>query len=528
MYESYFQLSENPFSIAPNPQFLYMSERHREALAHLMFGLRETGGFVMLTGEVGTGKTTVSRRLLKELPEHTDLAFILNPMLTESELLASLCDELGIGYPENPSLKQLTDVIQAFLLENHQQGRQTVLLVDEAQHLKVSVLEQLRLLTNLETDTQKLLKVILIGQPELNQLLRRRELRQLSQRITARYHLLPLSRQDTGNYVRHRLRIAGREAPLFTGAAVRALHRHAGGIPRLINLLCDRALLGAYGMEKDRVDKKTLDLAAQEVLNEPGESRPRAWPWQVATALALVMACGALAYTFWPGGEPQAQQDSSPLVPPGQAEPAQTAAAQPPVAVLTPSAQDKASLVAFDHLFQRWGMALPKGEPCQQAELVGLRCLRQSLPWRELIALGRPAVLEMLDDNGERFFVLLEKAQQGRYGLVLADGSHWVDSRWLDNHYRGQAMLLWQPPAGFNGPLGPGMTGPLISWLDQALGQWDGQQGPGTDYDGQLAERVRQFQAQQGLAADGYAGENTLVRLNLVLGKPGPTLEQKG
>ncbi|WP_341501900.1 AAA family ATPase [Gallaecimonas sp. GXIMD4217] len=517
MYESYFQLSENPFSIAPNPQFLYMSERHREALAHLMFGLRETGGFVMLTGEVGTGKTTVSRRLLKELPEHTDLAFILNPMLTETELLASLCDELKIPYPDQPSLKQLTDVIQAFLLENHQKGRQTVLLVDEAQHLKVSVLEQLRLLTNLETDTQKLLKVILIGQPELNQLLRRRELRQLSQRITARYHLLPLGRKDTGHYVRHRLRIAGREAPLFTGAAIRALHRHSGGIPRLINLLCDRALLGAYGLEKDRVDSRTLALAAREVLQDPAEPRT-ATPW---LGLAAGAALGATAlFFFWPGGE-----SVQPAAEPPAA--AQTLA-KPAVMTVLPGDRDRISLAAFDKLFRRWGMAIPTGEPCQQAQLVGLRCLRQHLPWRELIALGRPAVLELLDDSGERFYGLLDRVEDGRYGLRLSQGQYQVDANWLDGHYRGQAMLLWQPPAGFSEPLAPGMSGPLVDWLAQALSQVDGEPALASPYDARLLERVRRFQARQGLKADGLAGENTLVRLNMVLGKPGPTLEQNG
>ncbi len=247
MYQAFFGLNEIPFSIAPNPQFLFLSDRHREALTHLTYGLGETGGFVLLTGEVGTGKTTVSRCLLKQLPETTDTAFILNPSLTELELLATLCDELGIQYGDKPTLKQLTDLISQFLLNNHQQGRHTLLIIDEAQHLRAEVLEQLRLLTNLETDTKKLLQIILIGQPELQQLLQRQELRQLAQRITARYHLMPLTQEEVGLYVQHRLQVAGRHQPLFSSSAIKALHKYSGGIPRLVNLLCERALMAAYG-----------------------------------------------------------------------------------------------------------------------------------------------------------------------------------------------------------------------------------------------------------------------------------------
>ena len=209
MYLNYFGLSDNPFSIAPNPDYLYMSPRHKEALAHLTFGLSESGGFVMLTGEVGTGKTTVSRKLLQQLPDNTQVAMILNPTLSALELLATVCDELGLPYQEEKaSLKYFTDLILSKLEENHQQGMNTVLMVDEAQHLLPEVLEQLRLLTNLETNREKLLKVVLIGQPELQQLLKRNELRQLAQRITARYHLLPLTAPEVSAYIAHRLSVA--------------------------------------------------------------------------------------------------------------------------------------------------------------------------------------------------------------------------------------------------------------------------------------------------------------------------------
>ncbi|WP_445775441.1 ExeA family protein, partial [Shewanella sp.] len=224
MYKAFYGLNDNPFSIAPNPHYMFLSDRHREALAHLTYGLGETGGFVLLTGEVGTGKTTVSRCLLEQIPDNTDTAFILNPSLTELELLATLCDELEIAYGDNPTLKQLTDLISMYLLNNHKNGRNTVLIIDEAQHLRSEVLEQLRLLTNLETNTKKLLQVILIGQPELQQLLKRQDLRQLAQRITARYHLLPLNKEEIALYVQHRLQVAGRHEPLFTRKAIAALH----------------------------------------------------------------------------------------------------------------------------------------------------------------------------------------------------------------------------------------------------------------------------------------------------------------
>ena len=243
MYLNYFGLSDNPFSIAPNPEYLYMSPRHKEALAHLIFGLRESGGFVMLTGEVGTGKTTVSRKLLQQLPSNVQVAMILNPTLSAIELLATICDELRIRYlKKQASLKYFTDKILNKLATNHQHDINTILIVDEAQHLMPEVLEQLRLLTNLETNREKLLKVVLIGQPELQQLLKRNELRQLAQRITARYHLLPLSSNEVKNYIVHRLSVADGNQNIFSQPTVKAAYQITGGIPRVINLLCDRAL----------------------------------------------------------------------------------------------------------------------------------------------------------------------------------------------------------------------------------------------------------------------------------------------
>ena len=238
MYTNFFGLSEKPFAITPDPRYLFLSERHAEALAHLLYGINESGGFIQLTGEVGTGKTTIVRTLLSRLPQHADVAVILNPRITPTEFLLTICEELGVTVAEadRDSVKTLVDALNRHLLNAHAEGRRVVVIVDEAQNLSPAVLEQVRLLTNLETATQKLLQIILIGQPELAVLLDRNELRQLAQRITGRYHLSPLTREETQEYIRHRLRVAGVAAEIFTRRALREVHRLAGGVPRIINV----------------------------------------------------------------------------------------------------------------------------------------------------------------------------------------------------------------------------------------------------------------------------------------------------
>lgn len=276
MYNEYFGFKESPFSIAPDPRYLFMSEQHREALAHLMYGLNSDGGFVLLTGEVGTGKTTVCRCLLEQVPDNFAIAFIFNPKLTVQELLATICDEFRIQYPEDTaSIKVFIDLINAYLLDSHAKGRKAVLIIDEAQNLSADVLEQLRLLTNLETNQRKLLQIMLIGQPELRDKLSRPQLRQLSQRIIARYHLAALSQKDISAYVSHRLSVAGLQDQLFTDSVLNRLYRLSGGVPRLINVLCDRALLGAYVQNNNQVNTSTLTKAAHEVLGKSRVKKPR-------------------------------------------------------------------------------------------------------------------------------------------------------------------------------------------------------------------------------------------------------------
>lgn len=293
MYTGFFGLTSPPFSIAPNPDFMYLSPRHTEALAHLRYGLGDAGGFVLLTGEVGTGKTTVSRTLLQELDEQTEVAFILNPTLSELELLAAICDELKIRYKKtDASLKLLSDKITQRLQKNHDAGKKTILIIDEAQHLQPAVLEQLRLLTNLETNTKKLLQVILIGQPELQQLLQRNDLRQLAQRITARYHLLPLNFAEVQHYVRFRLQVAGCQRPVFSDKAVKKLFELSGGIPRLVNLLADRAMLAAYSQQQQLVEALEVQRAAIEILPPVAESKSHslpAWLWPLLALFGILL-----------------------------------------------------------------------------------------------------------------------------------------------------------------------------------------------------------------------------------------------
>ncbi|HBH35630.1 MAG TPA: hypothetical protein DDW45_04395 [Gammaproteobacteria bacterium] len=294
MYESYFGLKEKPFSIAPDPRYIYLSDAHEDALAHLLFGVQEGGGFALMTGEVGTGKTTLLRTLVQQLPEHIDLALVFNPMLSPLQFVATVCDELKIPYDaDKASLKLLIDALNKHLLEAYLDGRRTILVIDEAQSLSVEVLEQIRLLTNLETTREKLLQIILIGQPELRETLARTDMRQLAQRITDVFHLEPLGIQDVRNYLIHRLTIAGAQKPIFLDSAVRAIYSASGGVPRLVNELADKALLAAYAREKRQVDKKMVREASKQVLASNNESQ-FGWLWGVTAAVVILAAAGIL------------------------------------------------------------------------------------------------------------------------------------------------------------------------------------------------------------------------------------------
>ncbi|MCW3173343.1 ExeA family protein [Shewanella subflava] len=550
MYKAFYGLNDNPFSIAPNPHYMFLSDRHREALVHLTYGLGETGGFVLLTGEVGTGKTTVSRCLLQQLPENTDTAFILNPSLTEQELLATLCDELGITYGENPSIKQLTDLLSQYLLNSHKNGRNTVLIIDEAQHLRSEVLEQLRLLTNLETDTKKLLQVILIGQPELQQLLKRQDLRQLAQRITARYHLLPLNADELALYVQHRLQVAGRHEPLFTAKSIRRLHHYSGGIPRLTNLLCERALMAGYGQSKVPIDHKMIDQAAMEVLGESLPNNDKRW--YAAIAVVALFTFSAAFYLFYQSGETTSsaaevlhnQQTNQPIQTLPSASQAVSHSPSADTALQVNSSKMNANQrvmqnamaqsqnidVAFAALFGLWQLQpISELTPCQAAQQQGLTCYQQQGNWNSIMRLNYPAVVYLQDAKINPFYGVIVERQYEQILLQLGEQQFWVGKDWFDRHFSGTFEILWQSEQAM--PREIGQSAPLaqVQWLENSLAMID--QRPArlvSQFDRQLEEHLMSFQRLHGLKADGIAGSQTLVQINLYLSQTGPRLSSAG
>jgi len=530
MYTGFFGLSEIPFSIAPNPHYLYMSERHREALAHLTYGLGETGGFVLLTGEVGTGKTTVSRCLLSQLPENTQAAFILNPTLSSQELLATLCDELKIRYRKTgATLKTLTDKIQQKLIKNHEAGLNTVLIIDEAQHLKAEVLEQLRLLTNLETNTKKLLQVILIGQPELQQLLQRQDLRQLAQRITARYHLLPLNKQEVAKYIQHRLAVAHCDKPLFSEQAINTIHKITKGIPRLINLLCDRALLGAYGAQKNRVTTKIIKHAAVEALGSEYQLKP--W-WQHKIAkflLAALILIFVLVLGLFVGQQNTNIFNNKQI---SKNKPSMQLNALADYAV-----ENKALSPAVNYLFTRWRIAIDEEltEPCVVATAYSLSCYWYKGNLDQLLRLNYPAILKLYDLQGQPFYATLVATNKTETNadpentittVTLRLLNHQknqqvvVKTTWLDKYWRGGALLFWQAPKNKQGD----MIDQIDESSDNSLWQWletklsEKQQRPArkvTVFDATLKNQLTQYQRKNALSisSDEIVDKITLMNL---------------
>jgi general secretion pathway protein A len=538
MYAAYFGLTERPFSLAPDPRYLYLSDAHREALAHLLYGIGEGGSFVQLTGEVGTGKTTVCRALLEQLPPDVDVAMIFNPRLTSVELLAAVCDELRVAYPAGTtSLKVLVDALSQALLDAHAKGRRTVLIIDEAQNLSARVLEEVRLLTNLETTTQKLLQVVLIGQPELAEHLARRNLRQLSQRVTARYHLRSFSQDESQRYIQHRLEIAGQRQPIFTKQAVRAAHRLARGIPRLLNTICDRALLGAYATGQTRVKEAVVRRAAKEVL---GPRRSRRWVTATAAAVLVVVASTiALIATggFRSLGALAFSRTEKSISPPVDA-PALASVVderRPPEPTLAavlgdPSVTaDRAS--AFVNLYALWGLDARSANAergCELGRAAGLRCLSRAGTWTVLRRLNLPAILELTTPEGRKYHVVLAGLDGDRATLEIGARQVTLPSSEVERFWDGPFTMLWRSPLTGPVPLQPGMLSRDVAWLRQRLGALDGQ--PATAranqiYDDELKRRVAVFQQGEALVPDGIAGEETLVRLVATAsGANGPTL----
>jgi general secretion pathway protein A len=521
MYKAFFGLKESPFSISPNPKYLYMSERHTEALAHLNYGLREGGGFVLLTGEVGTGKTTVSRCLRQQLPDDTDLALVLNPTLTERELMASICDEFKLTYTADAGIKELFDLLRDYLLANRAAGRKTLLLIDEAQHLSAEVLEQLRLLTNLETDDAKLLQVVLIGQPELQQLLRQPLLRQLAQRITARYHLLPLCHDDVDAYVRFRLQVAGCIQPVFTPSAIRTLHRLSGGIPRIINLIAERALLGAYAAGQAKIGDKVVVQAAYDAMGVQDKGTS-GWGVVAFTFCGLLMlAAGWLGWQKW-GVFPEqlVHRVEVPVKLPPDAKLMKHFEKSLQQAVY----QDEAMLT----LYRVWGFEPTLEEAnCDAASRVGLQCQQGTGGLDEVVALDHPAVVRLYDENATEFYADLLRVDSKEADL-LVDGESWTVSRdWLAQAWGDEYTLLWRLPKGGARSITPRSNKAEVQWLENALSRaFKERPRKVSKFDDELAAKLKRFQETEGLKPDGVAGTQTLIRLNARSREPMPRLDR--
>lgn len=579
MYQSFFNLREMPFSITPDPAYLYMSAHHQEALGHLLYGTGEYGGFVQLTGEVGTGKTTIIRTLLEQQLDGVNVAMIHNPRQNEREFVQSICDELRVAYGSaDATLKQLVDALNQHLLQAHADGQRTVLIIDEAQNLDRPVLEQVRLLTNLETDKAKLLRIMLVGQPELAVQLSAAEMRQLASRITARYHLSPLSPQETGRYIRHRLRVAGANEDIFNAAAINQIHRHSRGIPRIINVLCDRALLGAYSRHQRVVNANIARGAIAELQGTAGVDRhgpghrlgklraalrdflrsfrrPLSWVDGAFIGLGL-MIIGALIYQgalHQPAGTATAkitaatapvladpptsrsgQPDLSPPTdeattqPPDdpQPTPAEHPLAEPPAEAFDASIGLDQALTdglplsrLTSALIRLWDPVItiaPGENVCRALKASGLECLQAQLSWDELLNIDRPAILSLRDAGPEPAHLLVVAMNQTRALVKTRHAPVWLDRQSLASVWDGQALLLWRNEIpGL--AIGPGSDAGAIRWLRRRLAQVSGQPIPAQPsgvFDATLEADIREFQATNGLHVDGVVGLRTRIALS--------------
>lgn len=566
MYAEFFGLKQDPFSIAPDPRYLFMSERHREALAHLLYGIRGGGGFVLLSGEIGAGKTTICRCFLEQIPEQCRVAYIFNPKLTVGDLLKTICSEFRIEVKHEgigpATIKDHLDPLNEYLLRSHAQGERNVLIIDEAQNLTPHVLEQLRLLTNLETNERKLLQIILIGQPELREVLARPELEQLAQRVIARFHLGALNEAETRQYIQHRMQVAGLRGPLpFSSQAIQRIHEIARGVPRRVNLLCDRALLGAYATNQARVERAVVEKAAGEVFETDAPlTRQRrgqaaaplaAWASPLGT-LGLGLVVGALVagalFWFWSHSAPRTTA-AAPILPPAPAVAAAEPTPEPPaVAPATPadapapattrpeplagppevSALLKNETEAWRELGPLWGQPLASGDPCIAAQQAQLQCYRTDrMTLNGLRQLDRPGIIT-LRQTGQGSGQALLTALTSDSATLQAGGQRWrMPLTALAESWRGDFATLWRTPPGQTTRLVDGRTGPAADWLGERIA---GLQAAGKvpASANQLVARIQAFQRANGIDAAGLAGPITFMQVNLASGVDEPRLSRPG
>ncbi|WED26259.1 AAA family ATPase [Vibrio sp. DW001] len=515
MYKDYFGFIEAPFSIVPSSRYLFLSSRHREAMVHLQAGLGDGGGFAMLTGEVGTGKTTVSKAMLASLNDDVKAGLILNPTFSETDLLEAICDEFNVQYPEKATLKQLTKGIHQYLLENYANGVQSLLLIDEAQHLSSQVLEQLRLLTNLETDSQKLLKVLLIGQPELQVKLQTVELRQLSQRITGRYHLLPLSDKEVFQYIEFRLHIAGSQHSLFSAKASKVIAKHTQGVPRLINLVCDKALLYAFYSGEKEVTAEQAEKACQDVMSFQAPMAPtikasttNAFPTMFSAAMLAVILVG-LVFKF---NQPIESliQSYFPPIPIVESSLEKQQSIDDELRVFIQKSQNQIDVMQT--LYRLWGV---------KASVLDANCSSESTPFHcesrygnllNIMQENRPVVLTLQSEVGT-FYAVLYKVSQDKIELLNGKQRVVLAADWLGSNWNGEYQTLWY--SEIVQVLKRNSVGEDVRTLDAMLSKVLGEENMGSQiFDVKLENRVKAFQTWQGLTADGVVGKNTLKLLD--------------
>lgn len=565
MYASYFGLSQPPFSIAPDPRYLFMSERHREALAHLLYGVGGGGGFVLLTGEIGAGKTTVCRCFLEQVPPRCHVAYIFNPKLTVPELLQTICEEFHL--PDiTPSaapagVKANVDRLNAYLLRSHAEGHDNVLIIDEAQNLSLEVLEQLRLLTNLETNERKLLQIMLIGQPELRDMLERPEMEQLAQRVIARYHLDALSPPETTQYILHRLKVAGlARGRLFDNEAVRRVHRWTRGVPRRINLLCDRALLGAYAENRAQVTVAIVDKAAAEVFprlarqraqaaaSAPAARAPSGRRTQLALAGLALLGVAGVGAAVWLSQQAGGTTAHGPVavaatraIASAPAHPVRgaqnrTTEPSPNTSIATRSQVVSATTLmqaalpdentALRLLLTRWQVPAVPGEVCQNAWRQGLMCHPNSGGLAQIRQLDRPVMLR-LQSGTQAGYAVLTGVDAQHAQLQVGDQTVAVPLGTLATLWRGDFVTLWRTPPGYRAKLLIGQRNATVGWVAAQLARLEGRTLPAqgaTEFDAALEAQVQAFQLAQGLAPDGVVGATTLMQLNRAIGISEPRL----
>ena len=541
IYLQHFGLKREPFSIVPDPGFLYPSNQHRQAVAHLKYGLDREGGFILLTGEVGTGKTTLTRTMLKRMPAHIRVAYVLNSKLNVTDLLASICDELGIELPtDSPESRGLSfsktriDALNQNLFQAHAEGQKTLIVIEEAQNLSADVLETLRLLSNLETNTHKLLHILLVGQPEILDTLAQKELRQLNQRVVSRFHLLPLEKGDVANYVNHRLHRAGAKGSLFNNACISVLFRLTGGVPRLINLVCQHSLLATYSTGSKIVSPKLVKEAAVEILGSRNTVDDNKKSFIILTVLLVLVAVLMISLAN------QTKVKSEPSVDMEPSTDKQSPVAIKPSANVEPSINEIIAIDVpaspFSSLLKIWsvdsGAIYSEEEFSAQATDNRLRAEKiTAAKISDLERINRPGIvwIKQSFDSSQRGLTsyLLTALDKTAVRLQGTDGSIVVPIEKFLAGWSGRYLYLWQPPQSFNTLTAGDRNAPAVSWLQDQLAIIDQNSEriiTGGRYTAAIAQKVASFQSQQALTADGVVGRETVMRLNQLANPQHPRL----